>query len=98
SAALAREAAIVSTYDRALNMIALRARAAAELRRLLIRKGEPAELVDVAIDRRIRAGFLDDASFARQFARRKAGGAGLSPRRIPQILPWFGKRRRLPAH
>jgi len=93
SAALAREAAIVSTYDRALNMIALRARAAAELRRLLIRKGEPAELVDVAIDRLIRAGFLDDASFARQFARSKAVGAGLSRRRIQQELARRGVAR-----
>src|SRR5690348_17024333 len=49
-AALARETAIVTTYDRALNMIALRARSAAELKRLLIRKGEPADVVDVAIE------------------------------------------------
>jgi len=86
SAALAREAGIVATYDRALNMIALRARAAAELRKLLIRKGEPAEFVDAAIERLVRAGFLDDASLAKQFARTKAAGAGLSRRRVQQEL------------
>jgi len=92
---LSREAAIVATYDRALNMIALRARSAAELRRLLVRKGEPAEYVDVAIERLVRAGFLDDASFAKQFARSKALGAGLSRRRVQQELAKRGVSREI---
>lgn len=92
-AALQREAAIVTTYDRALNMLALRARSAAELRRLLVRKGEPAEQVDAAIERLLRAGFLDDASFARQFARSKFLGAGLSRRRVQQELARRGVAR-----
>jgi regulatory protein len=90
---LQREAAVVATYDRALNMLALRARSAAELRRLLVRKGEPAELVDVAIERLLRAGFLDDESFARQFARSKLLGAGLSRRRVQQELARRGVAR-----
>jgi regulatory protein len=94
-AALAREAAIVTTYDRALNMIALRARSAAELRRLLVRKGEPPEIIDVAIERLLRAGFLDDSSFARQFSRSKALGAGLSRRRIQQELARRGVAREI---
>lgn len=93
--ALARETGIVATYDRALNMIALRARSAAELRRLLLRKGEPAENVEVAIERLVRAGFLDDASFAKQFARSKAVGAGLSRRRVQQELAKRGVARDL---
>ena len=92
-AALSRETSIVATYDRALNMIALRARSSAELRRLLVRKGELPEYVDVAIDRLLRAGFLDDASFARQFARSKAVGAGLSRRRVQQELARRGVAR-----
>jgi regulatory protein len=92
-AAIARESAIVGTYDRALNMIALRARAAAELRKLLVRKGEPAEFVDVAIERLLRAGFLDDHSFAKQFVRTKAVGAGLSRRRLQQELARRGVAR-----
>ena len=94
-AALAREAAIVTTYDRALNMIALRARSAAEVRRLLVRKGESAEIVDIAIERLLRAGFLDDGSFARQFARSKAVGAGLSRRRVQQELARRGVAREI---
>ena len=94
-AALKREAALVATYDRALNMLALRARSAAELRRLLVRKGEPADLVDAAIERLLRAGFLDDESFARQFARSKLLGAGLSRRRVQQELARRGVAREI---
>ncbi|HKW47313.1 MAG TPA: regulatory protein RecX [Gemmatimonadaceae bacterium] len=93
TAAIDREAGIVATYDRALNMIALRARSSSELRRLLLRKGESSEFVDVAIERLLRAGFLDDASFARQFARSKAVGAGLSRRRVQQELARRGVAR-----
>jgi regulatory protein len=81
-----REAALMATYDRALNMLALRARSARELRRQLVRKGEPADRVDAAIQRLIAAGFLDDGSFARQFARSKVLGTGMSRRRIQQEL------------
>jgi regulatory protein len=76
-------------------MIALRARSAAELRRLLVRKGEPPEIIDVAIERLLRAGFLDDNSFARQFSRSKALGAGLSRRRIQQELARRGVAREI---
>ena len=92
-AALTRETNVVRTYDRALNMIALRARSASELRRLLIRKGEDIEYVDVAIDRLVRAGFLDDSSFAKQFTRSKVAGAGLSRRRVQQELARRGVSR-----
>jgi regulatory protein len=81
-----REAAVLATYDRALNMLALRARSSRELRRQLVRKGEPADQVDAAIVRLHAAGFLDDGAFARQFARSKALGAGMSRRRIQQEL------------
>ena len=93
AAALEREASIVATYDRALNMIALRARSTSELRRMLLRKGEPAENVDVAIERLVRAGFLDDGSFAKQFTRAKAVGGGLSRRRVQQELSRRGVAR-----
>jgi regulatory protein len=92
---LDREAAVLATYDRALNMLAARARSSAELRRLLIRKGEPADQVTIVIDRLLTAGFLDDASFARQFARSKALGAGLSRRRLQQELARRGVDRDL---
>ena len=91
--AIDHEAAILATYDRALNMLAARARSSAELRRLLIRKGEPAAQVDVVIDRLRTVGFLDDAAFARQFTRSKAVGSGLSRRRVQQELSKRGVAR-----
>lgn len=84
--AIQRELAILQTYDRALNMLAARGRASAELRRLLVRKGEPADAVDIAIERLVSVGFLDDAAFARQFARSKGVSGGLSRRRLQQEL------------
>ena len=93
AAALDREAAQLKTYDRALDMLALRARSAADLRRTLVRKGEPPEYVDFAVERLLNAGFLDDASFARQFARTRVLGAGLSRRRIASELARRGVAR-----
>jgi regulatory protein len=93
AAALERETRIVATYDRALNMIAFRARSAAELRKLLTRKGEEPVYVDAALERLIRAGFLDDTSFAKQFVRMKATGAGLSRRRVQLELARRGVSR-----
>ena len=58
-----------STYDRALDMLEARARGVAELRRLLIRKGEPEGAVDAAIERLRASGLLDDANYARQLTR-----------------------------
>jgi len=75
-----------STYERALGMLEARARGTDELRRLLLRKGEPAADVDAAVERLTRAGLLDDANYARQVARTKALGGGLSRRRIQQEL------------
>ena len=83
---LEKEAGILETYDRALNMLASRGRASAELRRVLIRKGEPADRVDAAIERLTAVGFLDDGAFARQFARSRGVGSGLSRRRLQQEL------------
>lgn len=77
-----REAALLRTYDRALNMLAMRGRAAAELRRQLVRKGEPTDQVDAVVERLRAAGLVDDAAFARQFARSKALGTGMSRRRL----------------
>jgi len=74
-------------------MLEARARSADELRRLLLTKGEPLADVADAVDRLLRAGLLDDASFARQFARSKTLGAGLSRRRLQQELARRGVAR-----
>ena len=82
-----------STYDRALDLLALRSRSVAELRRKLIQKGEPAADVDEAIARLLDQRLLDDAEFARQFARSKVVGAGASRRRISAELARKGVAR-----
>lgn len=82
-----------STYERALDMLEARARGADELRRLLVRKGESPAEVDETIARLTRAGLLDDAAYARQLARSKALGAGMSRRRIQQELTRRGVAR-----
>jgi regulatory protein len=82
-----------STYERALDMLEARARAVTELRRLLIKKGEPPEDVDAAIERLRTTGLLDDANFARQLTRSKALGGGHSRRRIQQELAKRGVAR-----
>lgn len=84
--AVERDAAVLHVYDRALNMLAARGRAARELRRLLVRKGEAPDLVDLAIERLERAGFLNDEAYARSVARAKAVGQGHSRRRVQQEL------------
>jgi regulatory protein len=80
------EAAALHTFDRAVAMLAARPRAARDLERLLVRKGEPAEHVAAAIERLKTLGILDDAQFARQFIRARIAGAGLSRRRLQSEL------------
>lgn len=84
-----------STYVRALDMLEARARATPELRRLLIRKGEPEADVDAAIERLVAAGLLDDANFARMYTRSKALGSGMSRRRLQQELAKRGVTKEL---
>lgn len=91
--AVAQEHAALHTYDRALNTLAARARSSRELERLLVRKGEDAAHVRVAIDRLREAGYLDDNAFARQLSRSRLLGAGHSPRRVKQELGRRGVHR-----
>ena len=85
-AVLESESAALQTYDRAMSLLAFRARSARELRRRLVQKGEEPALADAAIARLVERGFLDDADFARQLTRSKVLGAGASKRRVQQEL------------
>lgn len=82
-----------STFDRALDLLAIRSRSVVELRRKLIQKGEPVEAVDAAIERLREKKFLDDDNFARQFARSRAVDGGASRRRIAMELGRKGVER-----
>ncbi len=90
---IAGEAAQLKVYDRALNMLAFRARSSSELARSLVRKGEPKELVDRAVARLQEQGLLDDAAFAQSFTRARVLGAQQSRRRVQQDLARKGVAR-----
>ena len=90
---IALEAARLKVYDRALNMLAFRARSSAELGRSLVRKGEEKPHVDWAIERLRENGLLDDAAFAESYTRAKALGAQQSRRRVQQDLARKGVAR-----
>lgn len=90
---LADEENALRVYDRAVAMLAARGRAARDLERTLVRKGEAPEMVRKAVERLIAQGFLDDAAFARSFVRAKAGNAGLAKRRLELELTRKGVER-----
>ena len=83
----------LEVYDRALNILAFRARSSAELRRALVRKGAEQPHVDRAIARLREQGILDDAAFAQSFTRAKVLGANQSRRRVQQELARKGVSR-----
>ena len=76
---------LTAAYDRALNLLAFRARSARELQRRLVQKGVTAERADRVIEKLREAGLVDDADFARQLARSKMS-VGASRRRVHQEL------------
>jgi regulatory protein len=84
--AIALESARLRSYDRALNMLAFRARSSSELARSLVRKGEEKAHVDWAIARLQEQGLVDDAAFARAFTRSRVVGGKQSRRRVEQEL------------
>jgi regulatory protein len=75
-----------TTYEQALTLLEHRARSVDELRRRLIQKGAPRVEVEAVLVRLIDQKLLDDADFARQFARAKIAGPGASKYRILQEL------------
>jgi regulatory protein len=91
--AIETEAAITKVYDRALNMLAFRARSSKELARSLTQKGEDAAHVQRAIEKLTEQGLLDDAAFAESYTRAKVLGARQSRRRVQQGLAKKGVAR-----
>lgn len=95
--ALASEAAQLAVYDRALNMLAFRARSSSELARALVRKGSDPAHVSGAVARLVEQGFVDDAAFARAYTRSKVVGSNHSKRRVQQDLQRKGVARDVAA-
>ena len=77
-----RSPAFSSWFELALRLLEFRARTVAEVRRRLIQKGAPHADVEAVVARLCEQRLLDDANFARQFARARVQGAGASRRRI----------------
>lgn len=94
---IAREEGLLRTYDRAVMMLAARGRAAKDLERLLVRKGEPVEFGRLAVERLASEGFVDDDAYARSFVRSKSSGAGLARRRLQKELTRKGVERAVAA-
>ena len=82
-------------YDRAMNMLAFRARSSSELARSLQRKGEERPHVEWAVARLKEQGLVDDAAFARSFVRSKVVDGKQSRRRVQQDLARKGVSRSL---
>jgi regulatory protein len=86
-----------SVYEQALTLLEYRARSVDELRRKLRQKGGSPEEVEEALQRLLDQKLLDDADFAKQFARGKLGNAGASRHRIAQELSRKGIKREAAA-
>lgn len=92
-AAVEAEAAALALWDRATGLLAARPRSRTEMRRSLSRRDEAPAVVERVLDRLERAGYLDDAEFARQFARARSLVRGASRRWVQQELARRGVAR-----
>jgi regulatory protein len=92
-ATLQKEELVLATIDRAMNMLSFRSRATKELAQKLKQKGEAPEQITEALARLTKAGFLDDANYARQFTRSKISSSGFGSRRVSFELSMRGVAR-----
>ena len=81
-AALSRTAVL----DKALDLLAVRARSSRDLRIRLQRAGAAATDITWTVERLVAQGFVDDASYARQVARSKVLSGGVSKRKVVTVL------------
>jgi regulatory protein len=93
--AMLHESTVLETYDRALNLLAFRARSQKELKRRLMQKGGEAPIIDEAIARLDAAGLLNDADYAKQLTRAKGIVGGMSRRRLQQEMAKRGVGREI---
>ena len=68
--------------DKALDLLAVRARSSRDLGIRLRRAGAPDAAITWTLDRLVAQGFVDDASYARQVARAKVLSGGVSRRKV----------------
>jgi regulatory protein len=84
--ALALAARRTAVLDKALDLLAVRARSSSELRQRLRRRDADATDIAWVLERLVAQGYIDDAQFARQYARTRIVGGGVSRRRLQDEL------------
>ncbi len=87
---LGAQAEVFSARTVALRMLAARALPAGEVARRLTRKGHASPAAQAAVDGLVEAGLIDDAAFARHYARTRAQRGRLGPARLVLDLRRFG--------
>jgi regulatory protein len=75
-----------ASYNRALDFLAVRPRSEWEVRDRLRRKEVPSADIDLVVERLHRAGYLDDAAFARFWIEERARSNPRGPRLLQQEL------------
>jgi regulatory protein len=85
----------VSTYNKALEVLARGPKSTKELARWLLQRDHPREDVEATIERLTARGLLNDAQYAEMFARSRATTRGMSRRRIAAELAKRGVAREL---
>jgi regulatory protein len=90
-----QDAGRVACFDRALDALARRSRSRSGLERWLRQRDYAADAITPALDRLEALGLLDDAAFARGFARSRLVGRGFGPRRVAAELSRHGVARQV---
>jgi regulatory protein len=75
-----------AVLDKALDLLAVRARSGRDLRVRLRRAGAQDGPIDWAVERLTSQGYVDDAAYAMQVARTRVLAGGVSKRRVVSIL------------
>ncbi|MCU0622692.1 MAG: recombination regulator RecX [Gemmatimonadaceae bacterium] len=75
-----------SALEKATRLLTAKSRSSAELRRRLVQAGFETPEIDAALDQLSLTGFLNDESFARQFARSRLSSGKRSTRRVRDEL------------
>jgi regulatory protein len=84
--AILEEDRALRAREKALRLLAVRARSVVELRRRLVRDGFEAPLVGTLLDSLIQAGLIDDAAFAAAFVRDRLRGRPRAASRLVNEL------------
>lgn len=95
AARLRSAASQLAVFDKAVELLAVRARSTRELQLRLRRAGAPEDTIGAAIERLEALGVLDDRAYARHVARSRVLGGGVSKRTIEVELQRRGVARRV---